>query len=108
MNDPANPKFTALGDPTRRQILEWLDSGDSTTATELAARFPITRQAITKHLKDLESANLITSVKEGRETRYSINIDGLDPVAAWLDARGAAWDNRLARLSDLSMRDTEN
>jgi DNA-binding transcriptional ArsR family regulator len=94
--------FPALSDPTRRQILEWLASGDSLTATELATRLPITRQAVTKHLKELEGAGLISSVREGRETRYSIRINGLDPVATWLAARGAAWDERLARLNDLA------
>ncbi len=99
MSDTDDLVFPALAAPTRRQILEWLDNGDSATATELPSRLPITRQAITKHLKELESAGLISSVREGRETRYSIRVSGLDAVAAWLAARGAVWDDRLARLN---------
>jgi DNA-binding transcriptional ArsR family regulator len=99
--------FSALADPTRRQILEWLDTGESSTATELAGRLPISRQAVTKHLKELEGARLVSSVKEGRETRYSATVDGLDTATVWLAARGAAWDERLAWLRDLAKVATE-
>jgi DNA-binding transcriptional ArsR family regulator/uncharacterized protein YciI len=101
MSESNDSVFSALADPTRRQILEWLDGGeDPLTATALASRLPITRQAVTKHLKELESAGLVSSVREGRETRYSATIDGLDTAAVWLAARGAVWDERLARLSE--------
>ena len=107
MNHRDDSVFSALADPTRRQILEWLDGGDSMSATEVAARLPITRQAVTKHLKELDGAGLISSVREGRETRYSRTVDGLDAAADWLAARGAVWDERLTRLSDLATGDTD-
>jgi DNA-binding transcriptional ArsR family regulator len=99
--------FSALADPTRRQILEWLDTGEPSTATELAGRLPISRQAVTKHLKELEGARLVSSVKEGRETRYSATVEGLDTATVWLAARGAAWDERLERFKDLATRAIE-
>jgi DNA-binding transcriptional ArsR family regulator len=99
--------FPALADPTRRQILEWLDGGESPTATELATRLPITRQAVTKHLKELERAGLVSSVRQGRETRYSAAIDGLDTAAIWLAARGVVWEERLVRLKKLATGEIE-
>jgi DNA-binding transcriptional ArsR family regulator len=108
MNDSDGLVFTALADPTRRLILEWLDKAESLTATELAGRLPISRQAVTKHLKELEGAGLVSSEKEGRETRYSATVDGLDTATVWLAARGAAWDERLARLKDHATGATED
>ena len=107
MSDFDDLVFPALADPTRRQILEWLDGGESQTATELASRLPITRQAVTKHLKELERAGLVASVKQGRETRYAATTDGLDAAAIWLAARGVAWDERLARLKGIATGRTE-
>jgi DNA-binding transcriptional ArsR family regulator len=105
MRNADNLVFPALADPTRRQILEWLHTGDSLTPTELACRLPITRQAVSKHLRELEDAGLVVSAKEGRETRYSATSNGLDPAAVWLAERSADWDDRLARLSDFATRD---
>ncbi|MGI9585607.1 MAG: ArsR/SmtB family transcription factor [Acidimicrobiia bacterium] len=97
--------FAAIGDPTRRQILEWLDGGGSATATELADRLPITRQAVTKHLRELEVAGLVVSSKQGRENRYEALPSGLEPVQVWLETRAAAWDQRLDRLRKRSIDD---
>ena len=98
MNEGADAAFSALGDPTRRQILEWLDGGVSTTATELALRLPISRQAVSKHLGELEGAGFVVSSKRGRETHYVANPDGIVLVDSWLAARAAVWDDRLERL----------
>ncbi len=82
MSESNDSVFSALADPTRRQILEWLDGGeDPLTATALASRLPITRQAVTKHLKELEGAGLASSDRAGRETRYSETIAGMDTAA---------------------------
>lgn len=97
--------FAAIGDPTRRQILEWLDGGGSATATELAERLPITSQAVAKHLKELEVTGLVTSSKHGRENRYEALEGGLEPVREWLETRAAAWDERLERLRGSSIED---
>ena len=99
MNDDIDATFSALGDPTRRQILEWLDGGESMTATEIALRLPITRQAVTKHLKELESARLATSSRHGRETHYIANESGLDIAERWLAGRSVFWAERLSRLN---------
>jgi DNA-binding transcriptional ArsR family regulator len=98
MSGSFDSAFSALGDPTRRQILEWLDGGVSTTATELAMRLPISRQAVSKHLGELEVAGLVVSSKQGRETRYVSNANGLAAVDRWLAEREAAWGDRLERL----------
>jgi DNA-binding transcriptional ArsR family regulator len=103
MSGTADSAFSALGDSTRRQILEWMDGGVSTTATELAVRLPISRQAVSKHLGELESAGLVVSSKLGRETRYVANADGLATVDGWLAERAATWDDRLERLRSFAV-----
>jgi DNA-binding transcriptional ArsR family regulator len=90
--------FSALADPTRRQLVEWLDGGATANATELAQRLPISRQAVTKHLKELEAAGLIVSSKHGREIRYAANERGLDHAEIWLANRSAHWEERLDRI----------
>jgi DNA-binding transcriptional ArsR family regulator len=100
MNGAEDSVFSALSDGTRRRILEWLDGGARVTATELAQRLPISRQAVTKHLKELEGAHLVTSEKEGREVLFAATSDGLGAAAQWLANRSAEWDARLERLRD--------
>ena len=91
--------FAALSDPTRRQLLEWLDD-EVATATSLAERLPISRQAVSKHLTELSAAGLVSSSRAGRETLFAIANDGLEPAAEWLAQRAAVWEQRLARLSE--------
>ena len=98
-----NRVFATLADPTRRQLLEWLDDGNPATATEFASRLPMSRQAVTKHLKDLERAGLIVGAKSGRETRYTSHPYGLTSASDWIARRTAAWDDRLARLAALAI-----
>lgn len=100
MSTTADSVFSALSDRTRRQILEWMDGGVPFTATELAQRLPISRQAVTKHLKELEGATLLTSAKAGREKRYTATGHGFATASEWLANRSLAWDDRLKRLSD--------
>lgn len=108
MSGRADSAFSALGDPTRRQILEWLDRGVSATATELAQRLPISRQAVSKHLEVLEVAGLVISSKHGRETRYVANADGLAAVDGWLAERAAGWTDRLERLRRYAVDSTDD
>lgn len=91
--------FAALADPTRRQLLEWLDD-EAATATTFAKRLPITRQAVSKHLSELSDAGLVSSRKHGRETLFSSDSGGLAPAREWLDQRAALWEIRLARLTE--------
>jgi DNA-binding transcriptional ArsR family regulator len=69
------------------------------TATELAERLPVSRQAVMKHLDLLRVAGLVDSEKQGRSVRYVLRSDPLEDAAAWMASVGAAWDRRLAALS---------
>ncbi|HEY7563770.1 MAG TPA: metalloregulator ArsR/SmtB family transcription factor [Acidimicrobiia bacterium] len=89
--------FAALGDPTRRDLLQRLSLG-SATATQLARQLPISRQAITKHLLVLDQAGLVERTVAGREVRYSLRSEPLDDVIGWVTDVGGTWDRRLARL----------
>ena len=89
--------FAALGDPTRRQLVQWLAARPA-TATELATRLPVTRQAIAKHLGVLEDARIVAKVRAGREVRYRIESERLDAAARWIAMVTARWETRLARL----------
>jgi DNA-binding transcriptional ArsR family regulator len=89
--------FDALGDPTRRHIVESLSQREA-SATQLAADLPVTRQAVAKHLTALREAGLVESRKQGRETLYRVNAEPLDAAAAWIVRVGGEWDARLERL----------
>jgi DNA-binding transcriptional ArsR family regulator len=92
--------FDALGDPTRRHLVESLARGEA-SATQLAADLPVTRQAVAKHLSALREAGLVESRRHGRETLYRVNSDPLDAAAAWIVRVGGEWDARLERLRAL-------
>lgn len=94
--------WSALGDPTRRQLLDLLLRDGSGTATTLSDQVPVTRQAVAKHLAVLDRAGLVGSSSQGREKRYRINDDQLARAAEQLAAVGAAWDRRLARIKQLA------
>ena len=89
--------FAALGDPTRRQLVQWLATRPA-TATELSTRLPVTRQAVVKHLGILESARIVAKERDGREVRYRIEADRLDAAARWIATVTARWETRLDRL----------
>jgi DNA-binding transcriptional ArsR family regulator len=91
--------FSALSDPTRRQVVELLSRQSSVTASELAQELPITRQAIAKHLATLAEAGLVSAAHQGRETRYRLTPEPLTGAVQWMATAGARWDDRLARLS---------
>jgi DNA-binding transcriptional ArsR family regulator len=90
--------FAALSDPTRRQVLDEVARRGPVSATALAGRFTVTRQALVKHLGALSDAGLVAPERVGREVRYRLAPDALDGAAAWLAAIGARWDRRLAAL----------
>ncbi len=93
----AEDVFTALADPTRRQLMAWLATRPA-TATELAGRLPISRQAVTKHLVVLDQARLIAKDRHGREVRYRLEADRLATASDWIAALAARWEARLGRL----------
>jgi len=91
--------FTALADPTRRQILDGLARTGPATVSELAATLPITRQAVAKHLAQLVDAGLLVAEEpEGRRVRYRAQPEPLRAALAWLSALANRWDERLDAL----------
>ena len=91
--------FSALADPTRRELFEAVAQRGPCTATELAADRPITRQAVAKHLGVLGEAGLVAARREGRETRFRATPAPLAVARRWMDETGAAWEQRLGALS---------
>ncbi|MBV8691932.1 MAG: winged helix-turn-helix transcriptional regulator [Actinobacteria bacterium] len=99
MTEPVDALFAALADPTRRAVVESLARQGAASATQLAARFPISRQAVAKHLGLLEEAGLVTGTRLGRELRYELTPAPLEDAMAWMVEIGAGWDRRLAALA---------
>ena len=100
MRDPAGAVFAALADPTRRRVVHELSKDGPLTATELARRIPVTRQAIAKHFAALEEAELAVGVRVGRETRYELRTEAFAEAEAWMRAIGASWDRRLSAFKE--------
>lgn len=96
--DRTDAVFSALADPTRRQVIRALSEQGPSTATGLAANLPVTRQAVTKHLSALANAGLVTSSRRGREKLYQISPRPLTDAVSWMADLGARWDERLAAL----------
>ena len=92
--------FDALADPTRRAIVEQLSDAPYLTISDLAARFPISRQAVTKHLTQLEAAGLIAIETRGRERHVSLRPRALEAASSWLNHVGRHWDQRLVALRE--------
>jgi len=90
--------FTALADPTRREVLRSLAQRPDLTASRLAGELPITRQAVAKHLAALQRAGLVEPRRQGRETHYTITPAPLMDAMTWMAEVGAEWDQRLERL----------
>lgn len=90
--------FAALGDETRLELLVKLGTGVPQSIKELTLHFPVTRQAVTKHLRVLEDANLVTQHVHGRERRFAVSKAGLDEARAALNVIAQQWDDALIRL----------
>ena len=97
----AEEVFTALADPTRRAILAALAAGGPATATDLATRLPITRQAIAKHLALLAEAGLVAAEPgERRRVRYRLRSAPMQVAQQFLAALARDWDRQLDALQD--------
>ncbi|MEU4366669.1 ArsR/SmtB family transcription factor [Micromonospora chersina] len=94
--------WSAVGDPTRRRMLDLLLAQDGGTATSLSAQLPVTRQAVAKHLVVLDRAGLVRGVTVGREKQYRVSSAQLARAVAQLAHVGATWDRRLGRIKDLA------
>ena len=94
--------WSALGDPTRRRMLDLLLADGGGTATTLSDRLPVTRQAVAKHLGVLDRAGLVSVRAIGRERRYQVDDAQLGRAVQQLSAVGAAWDARLNRIKRIA------
>ncbi|MEV1170973.1 metalloregulator ArsR/SmtB family transcription factor [Nonomuraea sp. NPDC049784] len=94
--------LVALADPTRRQLLDLLAAQGEATATTLAERLPVSRQAIVKHLAVLDAAGLVSGSRVGREVRYAVRPAALDATAQWMASVAAEWDRRLAAIKRIA------
>ena len=94
-----NATFGALSDPTRRAILARLSNGEA-QMTELAEPFGISLPAVSKHLKVLEKAQLITRKKEGRIHRFRVNPDPILLAKSWIEKYQQFWNQQLDALGD--------
>lgn len=92
--------FTALADPTRRQIIESLAVGEISFG-ELANKFEMSRPAVSQHLKVLREAGIVTARADAQRRIYSLNSDSLEEVEAWLGTVREFWSQRLDRLEQL-------
>jgi DNA-binding transcriptional ArsR family regulator len=97
--DQLSLTFAALADPTRRAVLDRLAQSDEVTVNELAAPFPLSVQAISKHLKVLERAGLITRGRSAQLRPARIEGAALRDVADWLERYRGIWEGRLDRLA---------
>jgi len=96
---PADEVFGALADPTRRRLLDQLSAQGPLSATDLATGYPVSRQAVAKHLGALSAAGLLRSERHGREVLYGVVPERLGEATAWLADVGARWDHRLEALA---------
>jgi DNA-binding transcriptional ArsR family regulator len=95
-----NPVFDALGDPTRRAILDLMREGPR-PAGKIAAHFPVSRPAIAKHVSILKKAGLLVERTEGRNRIYALEPQALAGVDRWLQPYRAFWAARLVDLKHI-------
>jgi len=91
--------FHAIADPTRRAILDRLRDGGQ-PVNEIAGRFQVSRPAISKHLRVLHRANLVTETREGRNRIYKLNAEPLRHLEKWLDHYRRFWTLNLLSLKN--------
>jgi DNA-binding transcriptional ArsR family regulator len=94
--------WSAIGDPTRRRMLDLLLADGGGTATTLSGRLPVTRQAVAKHLGVLDRVGLVHVTPAGREMRYRVDDAQLARAAAQLAEVGSTWDARLRRIKQIA------
>jgi DNA-binding transcriptional ArsR family regulator len=94
--------WSAIGDPTRRRMLDLLLADGGGTATSLSERLPVTRQAVAKHLTVLDRAGLVRSTQSGRERRYTVDENQLARALDQLTDVTRTWDRRLQRIKRIA------
>ncbi len=94
--------WVAVGDPTRRRLLDVLLALGSATPTVLAGELPVTRQAVAKHLAVLARAGLVDGRRDGREVHYVVRPERLDELTDEMAKVAASWDRRLSVIKRLA------
>jgi DNA-binding transcriptional ArsR family regulator len=94
--------WSAIGDPTRRRMLDLLLATGAATATSLSTQLPVTRQAVAKHLVVLDRAGLVRVTPAGREKRFQVDEAQLGRAVAQLNDVGNTWDARLRRIKQIA------
>jgi DNA-binding transcriptional ArsR family regulator len=100
MTIPTRYKFQVIGDPSRRKMLMLL-SEDSLTINNLGGHFDMTRPAVSKHVKILETEGFISIQDIGRERYCSLKKDGFEELQNWLSYFDDLWTSKLRKLEDL-------
>ncbi len=94
--------WSAVGDPTRRRMLDQLLLDGGGTATSLSEHLPVTRQAVSKHFDVLDRAGLAHATAIGREKRYQVDDAQLSRAVAQLSSVGATWDARMRHIKKIA------
>ncbi len=94
--------WSAIGDPSRRRVLDLLVSKGEASAWSLAEHVPFSRQAVSKHLVVLEEAGLVSRRKQGREVLYQVEVNRLDQATRAMADLAAQWDRRLTSIKRLA------
>jgi DNA-binding transcriptional ArsR family regulator len=94
--------WSAIGDPSRRRVLDLLVSHGEVSASWLADQVPFSRQAVSKHLVVLADAGLVSRRKQGREVLYQVEADRLDQATRAMADLAAQWDRRLTAVKRLA------
>ena len=97
--------FVALGDPTRRAILELLASSGELSATAIYEQFPVSPQAVSQHLKVLREANLVEMEKHAQKHLYRLNPQTLSQFEAWVQQMQQRWSERFDALDTVLERE---
>ena len=104
---PVDEVFKALGDPTRRDMVERLSRGPA-TVSQLAEPLDMTLSAVVQHLASLESCGLVRSEKVGRVRTCRLDPAGFSALEQWIRDRRSLWERRLDRLGELLAEEEEN
>jgi ArsR family transcriptional regulator, cadmium/lead-responsive transcriptional repressor len=96
--------WSAVGEPTRRRMLDLLLVDGHGTATSLSEQLPVTRQAVARHLAVLDRVGLVRGAAVGRERRYWVDDAQLARAAEQLASVGSTWDGRLRRIARIAER----
>ena len=98
------PVFAALGDETRLSLVAKLCRGQPRSISQLTRGSRLTRQAITKHLRVLESAGVVHSIRSGRESLFAFDPQPIEEIREYLDFVSEQWDHALSRLKSFVER----